>query len=88
MDYERWSVTRNVSDAEQNISDPHNIFKSEQRNYGLYVENTIGISDLWALSVGARWDEQTQSAIDTFDANAPGAAATSANDQPKTRKSQ
>jgi iron complex outermembrane receptor protein len=75
MDYERWSVTRNVSDAEQNISDPHNIFKSEQRNYGLYVENTIGISDLWALSVGARWDEQTQSAIDTFDANAPGAAA-------------
>jgi iron complex outermembrane receptor protein len=75
FDYERWSVTRNASDAEQNISDPHNIFKSEQRNYGLYVEDSLALSDLWMFSVGARWDEQTQTANDTFDANAPGAAA-------------
>ena len=77
FDYERWSVTRNASDAEQNISDPHNIFKSEQRNYGLYVEDSLALSDLWMLSVGARWDEQTQSAVDIFDANAPGAAGAS-----------
>jgi iron complex outermembrane receptor protein len=77
FDYERWSVTRNASDAEQNISDPHNIFKSEQRNYGLYVEDSLALSDLWMLSVGARWDEQTQSAVDIFDANAPGPAGAS-----------
>jgi iron complex outermembrane receptor protein len=73
-DLAHWNYQLLRSNAASNIGRPFNTIDADQDNTGVYVLDTIKITDDVSVTAGARREWQKVSASDVFDAGAPGGA--------------
>jgi len=74
VDLARWDYQLLRSNAASNIGRPINTVDADQDNAGVYVLDTIKVTEDVSLTAGARREWQRLSASDVFDAGAPGGA--------------
>jgi iron complex outermembrane receptor protein len=73
VDVYNWDYALQLSNDPQNIATPINRVRAEQQNIGIYLHDTLKLSDPMTLSFGWREEWQTIDATDDYDPTAPGA---------------
>jgi len=68
-----WDYGRRVSNNPANIGRPINDIDAREQTAGLYVLDTLGVTDRLSVSAGARRERLKIDATDRFDPTAPGA---------------
>jgi iron complex outermembrane receptor protein len=80
VDFYRYEYDSNRSDFEQNISQPIHKIDVTQKSIALYANTITELSSDTFLTIGARTQRVKQDAKDSFDATAPGAFGSEADD--------
>ncbi len=75
VDWYRWDYRLLTSDAPGNITSPINTVQAKQQNIALYLQDTLPITERFAVTAGARQERIKIDARDRFDATAPGGTA-------------
>lgn len=73
LDWHRWDYHLRTSNSSANIHQPINNVSADQKNTGLYLQNTTRVSQWTTLSAGLRSERLHIRADDVYDSTAPGA---------------
>lgn len=73
VDWSRWSYTLNTSNSPANIGQPINHVDATQHNAGFYLSDGIRLSQATRMTVGARVEQFSIKASDSYNPAAPGA---------------
>jgi iron complex outermembrane receptor protein len=68
-----WDYALRLSNEPQNIGTPINKVRADQQNVGIYLHDSLQLSDPMTLSFGWREEWQSIDATDDYDPTAPGA---------------
>ncbi len=72
VDYQRWTYTLRTSNAEANIDTPIHHVTADQETLGLYARDDIQLGPSTRMTLGGRYEWFDLSAVDQYDASAPG----------------
>ncbi|HUP93403.1 MAG TPA: TonB-dependent receptor [Burkholderiales bacterium] len=73
FDWYSWDYQRRVSNSPANIGQPFTNIDARQNTAGVYVLDTLTLSDALSLAAGARRERLRMHGADRFDPTAPGA---------------